>query len=155
MVERYLANPYSVVCMDSLQPLSCGDACDFCFYKGLHHPKFPAIVVEGIKLVLEDLFIGDHQISGNPTIDGGFINAFHAYPGVTVLCFASRAASPPDKATFKHLILMLFAAGILSHRVVLHTIVGDSGNLDTITTILVLRLAMQSDHSLALNDDSL
>ena len=154
MVERYLANPYSVVSMDSPQPLPCGDACDFCYHKGLH-PKFPAIVVEGVKRVLEDLFIGDHQISGNPTIDGGFVNAFHAYPGVTALCFASRAASPPDKATFKRLILMLFAAGILSHRVVLHTIVGDSGNPDTIVTILVPRLAMQSDRSLALNDDFL
>ena len=96
MVKCYLANPYSVVCMDSPQPLPCGDACNFCFYKGLH-PKFPAIVVEGVKRILEDLFIGaDHQISGNPTIDGGFVNAFHAYSGVTVLCFASRAASPSD-----------------------------------------------------------
>jgi hypothetical protein len=135
MVERYLANPYSVVSMDSPQPLPCGDACNFCFYKGLH-PKFPAIVVEGVKRVLEDFFIGDHQISGNPTIDGGFVNAFHAYPGVTALCFSSRA-SPPDKANFKCLILMLFVAGILSQHVALHTIVGDSGNLDTIVTILV------------------
>jgi hypothetical protein len=95
MVERYLSNPYYLVSMDSPQPLPCGDACDFCFYKGLHNPKFPAIIVEGVKRVLEDLFIGNHQISGNPTIDGVFVNAFHAYPGVTALCFASRAASPP------------------------------------------------------------
>ena len=72
-----------------------------------------------------------------------------------MFCFASRAASPPDKATFERLILTLFAAGILSHRVVLHTIVGDSGNPDTIVTILVLQLAMQSNRSLALNEDSL
>jgi hypothetical protein len=154
MIERYVANPYSVVSMDSPQPLPCGDACDFCFHKGLH-PKFPAILVEGVKRVLEDLFIGDHQISGNPTIDGGFVNAFHTYPGVMALCFASRAASPPDKTTFKCLILMLFVAGILSHHVVLYTIVGDSGNPDTIVTILVPQLAMQSDGSLALIDDSL
>jgi hypothetical protein len=49
---------------------------------------------------------------------------------------------------------MLFAAGILSHRVVLHTIVGDSGNPDTIITMLLPRLAIRSDRSLALNDDS-
>ena len=48
-----------------------------------------------------------------------------------------------------------FAAGILSHRVVLYTIVRDSGNPDTIITILVPQLAMQSDCNLALNDDFL
>ena len=82
IVERYLANLYSVVCIASpAQPLlPCGDACGFCLYKGLY-PEFPAIVVEGVKRVFEDLFIGDHQISGNPTIDGGFavcIPSFYA-----------------------------------------------------------------------------
>jgi hypothetical protein len=35
MVERYLANPYSVVSMDSPQPLPCGDVCmSFLFLQG-------------------------------------------------------------------------------------------------------------------------
>ena len=61
-----------------------------------------------------------------------------------------NVCAPPDKAIFKLHLLILFTSGILGHRIIKRSI--DGTVVEEI--LLVPRLGMMSDCSLALNNKS-
>jgi hypothetical protein len=77
------------------------------------------------------------------------LEALQINPGAQFKFFLSHAAKPPQPKRIKHLILMLLASKILSHKIVFEV-----AGTDKKTPVFLARLNFDSNMELCLNDDA-
>jgi len=147
-LERGLANPYTGVDLASVQIHPCGDACDFC--SGKYGLIFPKVVRPGVKKALISLFLGSGTPIVDPILEGdeAFVKALQNYPDAQRLLFGSRAKSPPELREIKKVVVILFAAGILTYRISYAESDSEKKN-----PIVMARLASDDDGNLFVDDD--
>jgi hypothetical protein len=148
-LERALANPFSNPDNAVLTP--CGTMCQFCLDNGIH-PKFPRLNVDGVRAALVDLFLGLRQLDDPGFEKGGIIDALRKYPNSqTVLFGVPSSTSKPKPIDIKNLLLMLFTANLLTHRVVHRQVTNKDGSVSQ-KPFLLARLQTKPDGTLAIHD---
>jgi hypothetical protein len=150
-LERELANPFSHPESEVLLP--CVSFCQFCVDKGVH-PKFPRININGLRKALVDLFLGDNQLQDPGFEKGGLIDSLRAYPDASILFFSVSSKSLPSPIVIKNLLLMLFTADLLTHRVVQREVPNKIDGSLAMKSFLLARLQTMSNGTLAIHDDS-
>jgi hypothetical protein len=148
--ERRLANSYSA-CDNSTIPLPpYGNACDYCFGNIARH--LPRVVHATLRKALVDIFLGPDSID-QPTLDDTFVAALHHYPNAQAAFFASKAQGKPSNKQIKTIVLMLLAAGIVTHKIAyVDTGTGESARRQP---IVVARLALDTEHCPLVYDNAI
>jgi len=151
-LERRLANPNTPQSLMPLEP--CRVACQFCIDGGIH-PRFPRIIVAGVRQALLDLFLGDAQLT-MPVLDKDLVEALRSYPNAQRQFFgAPRATKPPLRADINLLVLMLITARILTYRLVEQTVDAENEQATSSSTGTAFRPIIAVVAKLALTPDNL
>ena len=113
ILERKLSNPFlSQEGTVTLPP--CQNACSCCV--GDLTRQLPQIVVQNVQRALVKLFIGSKS-TGRLILDNTFVDVLRDYPNAQDAFFHSKATGKPTAKTIKTLVLLLVAAGIVTHIV--------------------------------------